>query len=64
MKQPCKRDCPERSEDCATECIKWKIYVAWRNKKYQKRLEEIEHEEQYYAGKDKILHKNFTRRRK
>lgn len=64
MKQPCKRDCPDRSKDCAANCLKWKVYVAWRNKQYEARSKELEMYEYLYDGKLKAAHKNYLRRKK
>ena len=64
MKQPCKRDCPDRSKDCASDCLKWKVYVAWRNKRYAERQKELEIDEFFYDGKRKAAHKHYLRRKK
>ena len=34
-KQPCKRDCPERSGECHASCERWKKYEAERNSEYE-----------------------------
>ena len=39
---PCKQDCPNRNAHCRVNCVKHKIYVAVRNKEYEKRQEERE----------------------
>ena len=38
MKQPCKRDCPDRNPYCRSTCDKWTIYEKERNKEYENRI--------------------------
>ena len=42
IESPCKQDCPNRSAYCRTECTKYKIYVALRNKEYERRNKQRE----------------------
>lgn len=64
MKQPCARDCPDRSADCAVTCEKWKKYVVERNAEYKERQKQRELDEVAFASKVKVIRKNFSRRRK
>ena len=43
MRPPCydevnKKDCPNRTADCARDCLKWKKYVEKREETYHARL--------------------------
>lgn len=38
MKQPCERDCPDRSAGCGATCEKWQAYVKERNVEYEERV--------------------------
>lgn len=37
MKQPCAKDCPERTEDCHATCERYKAFAADRLEKYAQR---------------------------
>lgn len=41
-KQPCKKDCPDRSGECHGICKKWLEYEKARNEYYQLRAEAYE----------------------
>ena len=64
MKQPCERDCPDRSAGCGATCEKWQKYVEWRNAQYAERVQQHKDEEIIFDGKVKSIRKNFSRRRK
>lgn len=34
MKQPCAKDCPDRSGDCHAKCDRWAVWERERNKGY------------------------------
>lgn len=42
MRNPCKRDCPDRSATCHAECVKYLTFYAWckeaREKERQDRI--------------------------
>jgi hypothetical protein len=38
-KQPCKRDCPERTAECKKTCPKWLRYWAVKQEEYKRRAE-------------------------
>ena len=42
MTQPCKRDCPGRSQTCHTECEKYKAYTDQQREDYKRRVHEFE----------------------
>ena len=64
MKQPCTRDCPDRSATCATTCERWAKYVKWRNAEYENRRKLREFDEVTFNAKVKSIRRNFTHRRK
>lgn len=64
MKQPCPRDCPERSAGCGVHCEMWQAYVKARNAEYEERRKEREFDEISYENKCKNIHHSFLRRRK
>ena len=37
MKNPCTKDCPDRTVTCRTACEKFKEYRAWRDSLYEER---------------------------
>jgi hypothetical protein len=39
MKQPCERDCPDRSMMCKYSCSKWAEFEAWKEQEYKRRRE-------------------------
>lgn len=39
IRQPCTRDCPDRSPGCAMTCPRWVEYVKAREKEYERRKE-------------------------
>ena len=40
MRQPCKRECPEREVGCHGKCEKWQAYEAWKAEEYKRRYED------------------------
>ena len=64
MKQPCKRDCPDRRAGCGATCPEWEKYVKWRNAEYEKRREMWEKKNMIFDGKVKFIRHNFAHRRK
>ena len=39
LRQPCTRDCPDRSPGCAVTCSRWAEYIKAREKEYERRKE-------------------------
>lgn len=64
MKQPCERDCPDRSAGCGATCEKWQAYVKERNAGYEERVKKWKDEEIFFDGKLKSIHESFSKRRK
>lgn len=44
MKQPCDKNCPDRSAECHSRCEKWLEYEKARNEEYARRAEEKQKE--------------------
>jgi len=44
IKQPCKKDCPNRNAECHAHCEKWALYEADRNSRYEegKKIREVQ----------------------
>lgn len=37
MKQPCDKNCKERTGECHATCEKWKEWEAWKFKRYEEK---------------------------
>lgn len=63
MKQPCARDCPDRTAGCGSTCPKWKKYVEWRTAEYERRKREYEQDECKSIAIERALRRRRSRRK-
>lgn len=53
-KQPCKKDCPERSGECRSTCEKWKEFEGWKMAQYDVRRKRMELNERSANAKPRL----------
>lgn len=61
MKQPCEKDCPDRSATCHSTCPKWAAWERYKEQDYARRNQGCVIRNYYYALDAKLKHKESRR---
>lgn len=63
MKQPCRKDCPDRSGECHAVCEKYREFEKARNAEYEKKAVERGAEGGFFEGKERLRMRNYKKKK-